>query len=835
MFFFNSLDSFRRRQGFTPSLTTVALSEFKQGDFSRWPSAIYDPSTTRPDGQGGFTRSPYPGNQIPASQFSAVSTKIAALLPDPQFPNLLSSNFTAPLITPMQDAHNWTLKLDDQLNSYHKVFGTFFLTERPAIKGDYPSVTGPAQSHNRQDLNSRFLRVGYDWTISPTLLNHVVASIDRVVDNNHTLSRGGWPQKLGLTGVQGDVFPVIYFNQGYANFGSSSNYRAAMTTWGLQDTISKILGRHALKFGAEVMRHQDNYNDEGRVSGAYSFSNLETALPGNPDTGNAFASFLVGTVDNASAQFHTTELGARWTYFGSFAQDDFKVTQKLTLNFGLRWEVQNPFTDVLDRFSYMDPKLPNPGAGNRPGAYTFAGRRGGNWKSLGDTDWKNFGPRFGFAYNFANNWVVRGGYGIFNLNQTTIAWIPTADGFNTYASFFSPNAGISPAFSWDNGFPQNFTHPPITTSTVQNGLNATMNLRSRAGVWPYSQQWNLTVERQLGRSASVRTSYAGIHGTRLWNPDGTQWNQVLPSYLKLGDLLNAPINSPQVRAAGFGEPFPGFTDLWGGGATLAQALRPFPQYGNVWEWNGTYGSSIYHSFQAYVQKRMSSGFDFTVAYTWSKLLDDTNQWSSGIFAYQNSYDRRSERSLGGNDQPHSVSISYVYQLPFGRDRKYLTKGPAAKVFGGWLVSGIHQYASGTPIPVITVNNLPIFNSVLRPNLVPGASLRAPTGPGGFDAGRDLWINPAAFTNPAPFTFGNAPRYLPLRNPKPLSESLALLKDTALRERVSLQFRLEIWDPFNRVVFASPVNDLSAQNFGQLVSEDYFHNPRNIQLGLKLIW
>jgi len=360
-----------------------------------------------------------------------------------------------------------------------------------------------------------------------------------------------------------------------------------------------------------------------------------------------------------------------------------------------------------------------------------------------------------------------------------------------------------------------------------------LNLRSRAGVWPYSQQWNLTVERQLGRSASVRTSYVGIHGTRLWNQDGTQWNQVPPAYLKLGDLLSAPIDSPQVRAAGFGEPFAGFKDLWGNGATLAQALRPYPQYGNVWEWNGTYGSSIYHAFQLYAQKRMTAGFDFTAAYTLSKLIDDTNQWGSGNGSYQNFYDRRAERSLSTNDQTHVLSLSYVYELPLGPGRKYLNKGAASKAFGGWLLSGIQRYASGTPIAVVTVNNLPIFNGTLRPNVIPGVDQHAVTGPGGFDPARDRWINSAAFVNPAPFTFGNAPRYLGLRNPATLSESFAVLKDTAIRERMSLQFRAELSNPFNRVVFAGPSGDMSAQSFGTIASQA--NNPRNVQLGLKLIF
>jgi hypothetical protein len=835
-FFFGSVDSFRRRQGLTRPLVTVPLPDFLRGDFSRWTQNIYDPATTTAAGSG-FTRQPFPNRIIPQNRMSQISRNMAALYPAPTFPERLTNNYLATLASPMQDAHNWTLKIDHQINPAHKLFGTFIYTDRPAIKGS-ASLEGPVLSNNRQDLTSRFGRISEDWTISPTTINHFVASVDRIVDNNIALTHGqGWRDKLGLRGVEGDFFPRVEFNQGFVQLGHTTNYRVAINTFGFLDTLSLIRGKHAIKVGAEYLRHRNNDNALTNTGGTFSFSNLETALPGSSATGNAVASFLLGEVDSASARFYANETGARWSYLAAFVQDDYKVTNKLTLNLGLRWALQTPFSDVLDRMSYMDPFLPNPGAGNRPGAYSFIGSGAGRngLERLSDVRAKDFGPRVGFAYNMAKDWVVRGGYGIFywSVNSQGIG-IP-ADGFNVTASFASADTGITPAFNWDNGFPQNFTKPPIITPTVQNGLNATVSLRSRGGVWPYSQQWNLTLERQIGKTASIRAAYIGIKGSRLHAQDATNWNQVDPRYLSLGSLLNAQITSPQAQAAGFAPPFPEFVDLWGRRATVAQALRPFPQYNSVGQAAATYGNSNYHSLQVYGQKRMSRGFDFTVAYTFSKMIDDTRSFSTGV-GQQNYYDRRAERAISVFDQPHILAISYIYELPFGPGRAHLSGlgGLGRRIVGGWNLSGIHRYTSGVPQSLSVTNTLPIFNGTLRPNSAPGVAPRGQEGPGGFDPNRDRWIDPAAFSAPPAFTFGNTSRYLSwLRGPASLSESFAILKDTPIREQINLQFRTEISNPFNRVVFSDPQTNFSNANFGQIGSQA--NTPRVIQLGLKLIW
>jgi hypothetical protein len=480
----------------------------------------------------------------------------------------------------------------------------------------------------------------------------------------------------------------------------------------------------------------------------------------------------------------------------------------------------------MDRLSYMDSSLPNPGAGNRPGAYTFGGDSRGGWRTIANTNWSDFGPRIGFAYNVAKDWVIRSGYGIFYWNVSGTIGVP-ATGFNTTAAFASGNVGITPAFNWDNGFPQDFQKPPILTPTVQNGQNATAVLRHRGAAWPYNQQWNLTVERQFGRSFAIRTGYVGMKGTRLRS--AANLNQVHPSYLSLGSGLNTNITSAQAQAAGLGAPFPGFASLWGTRATVAQALRPFPQYATVGQFNPNDGSSNYHSFQLYAQKQMSQGIDFTASYTFSKVIDD-------VSTQQNFYDRRADRSIGNFHQPHVVSLSYVYNLPFGPGKRFLngSSGLAGKIAGGWTLSGLHRYSSGLPLSLSVTNNLPIFNGGLRPNAVAGADQRPAEGPGGFDPARDRYINASAFALPPAFTFGNSARYLDnLLGPAGLSEAFAILKNTGIGERVNLQFRTEISNPFNRVVFGSPATNLSSPNFGQISSQA--DTPRVIQLGLKLLW
>jgi hypothetical protein len=497
------------------------------------------------------------------------------------------------------------------------------------------------------------------------------------------------------------------------------------------------------------------------------------------------------------------------------------VTTNFVLNLGLRYEIQQPTSDPLGRLSYLDPSVPNPGAGNLLGAYIFGGDGSGRqgWTQLFDTHYKNFAPRVGFAYNLRKSTVLRGGYGIFYKEYIDEGVGRPSTGFSITPSFVSADNGITPAFYWDGGFPQNFSHPPLISPTVANGQGATIVQKATGGVIPYSQQWNMTIERQFGDKVLVSAAYVGNKVTHMY--DSLSVNETPTSFYKLGAAtLGALVNSPAAQAAGIGEPFPGFVALYGSRATVAQALRPFPQYQGVGTAASPYANSTYNSFQLKVDKRFSHGLTGTLAYTHSKMLSDGVGFTTNSGIIRQDLLKR-EKFLYPTDQPNVLTFSFNYLIPYRQ-----------RWLGGWSLSGVAAYSTGYAIPVYygTNPNSFVFNGGLRPNLT-GAPLLVNNS--NFDPNANLYLNPAAFSAPPSLTFGNAPVYLPARQPNFKTESFGVFKDTRITERANLQFRMEMSNPFNRVVFGAPVSDLSAGNFGRITS--VANSPRNIQFGLKMLF
>ena len=755
----------------------------------------------------------------------------------------LANNAIAPLSSPSGDARTHGVKVDQAFSEKHHISGMYNSTDRPYIKSPGPSRLLPVGNttaignYNLQDVTTIISRLNYDWTIGPTLLNHFGFGFSRFRNPNFSLSYNqGWEQpnggKLGLLGTQYDLFPTIQFNtQGYTRFGddiASDNY---FNTISVLDNLTWIKGRHTIKIGAETQAHRDNYRNFGSGGGDFFFSSLETALPGVPNAGNSFASFLLGAPDSGSSYFRSSLPGGRYKYYGVYIDDTFKASKKLTLDVGLRYEIQVPTSDVLGRISYMNPAVANPGAGNLPGAEVF-GSNGTGQSQFFNTQFKNFGPRAGFAYSLTPKTVIRGGYGIFYAAYISEGVGIPQNGFSITPAFSSPDNGLTPAFYWDNGFPQNFSHPPNLTPTVQNGQSAQLVYPTTGGYIPYSQQYNVTVERQITDSMMISAAYVGNKGTHIYDPNA-QVNQVNPSYFSLGTaLLQSNINSPLAQAAGIQAPFPGFSQLFGSQATVAQALRPFPQYQNVNIVAAPYDNSTYNSLQIKADKRLSHGLYGTFAYTHSKMLSDGVEFTTSNYTgtgYRQNYDHR-EKFLYPTDQPNLTSFSLNYELPYGRQSQ---AGIARKVLGGWSVSGVATYGSGFPLPIWTVNtNSIVFAGGLRPNLT-GQPLRAPTGSGGFDPNRDYYLNPAAFGQPAPLTFGNAPAYLSVRQPMLINESFGVFKEIRIFERFTDQFRVEMTNPLNRVVFGAPTTDFSSASFGKVGSQST--SPRLIQFGMKLLF
>jgi hypothetical protein len=838
-FFYFVYDGFRYTQAVTNSLVSLPPADFRQGDFSRLaslqgnPMAIYDPGTTAATGSG-FTRDPFPGNRIPLTQFSAVSSKILPFLPSLNNNHLLGNFLTIGNNSTDQNQYNG--KIDHLFTEQHRVSAFVSYTDSPQKQPE----TLPEPFANQRTLYNYYtsLRLNYDWVISPAMLNQFLAGFTRTNAGGQMYDLNqGWPDKIGLTGVNsgiGNTFPVMTFSDGYAPWGESSGGRSyggqINNTTHIADNLSYVAGKHALKAGVDLRWLQTNGEEWLWNQGSFGFSSFETALPtvsGITNSGSSFASFLLGDVDSTFRRVQNIFPSNHYRYFGAYVQDDWKFTPKLTLNIGLRYDLNFPRTSKNNDQSSFDPTVPNPGAGGRLGAIAFLGdgpyRIGRN--SFADTDYKSFGPRLGFAYQLDAQTVVRGGYGIFYAPGNATEGLRLSTGFSyglsVQPTYTSTNQGITPALNWDGGFPTNFAQPPQFVPQVANGSSVNMIGRND-GRTPYVQNWSLGIQRELPAQVVLETVYTGNKGTRLGN-GLISLNELNPSFLSLGSLLRQQVTSTAAVAAGIAVPYSGFT------GSVAQALRPYPQYQGISDASDPNGNSTYEALQVSAQKRMSHGFTFTLAYSFSKVLSDGDVQAGGGPSGQTFYNRRLEKAISDVDVPQMFTVSYIYELPFGTGKRFLNQQRVVRTLaGGWSISGIHQYNSGLPITLTATNTLPLFNGVLRPDVVIGASKELAF----HDPATDRYINPAAFAVPGAYRLGTAARaYTDLRTFPNLNESFGLAKRTSLGDKAVLIFRAEFFNAFNRVVFGTPQSNISNSNFGMVTSQA--NAPRQGQVALRL--
>ena len=848
-FFFFTIQGFRFRTAPNSIITTVPTEAMRNGDFTAYPFPIYDPATTAPDGNGGFTRQQISCkgvfNVICPDRISPVSAKLLTFYPNPNRAGDLGgivNNYLGGTLANRSDENTWSLKINSHLSSRQSISGVY--NKGSLTAKNFGAFPPPVQGGD-QSQRTDFVVLNHTLTISPNLINQVSAGYTYV--KNWGLpppDDRNFIKELGIKGVPGDPpqFPAVSFSGpiGTEGFGVFAPFAIPEQSYQYRDDISYIRGKHSLKMGFDHRRIHGGRQDTGRINLGFSF--LETSLPNSPDrneTGSGLASMMLGTVDAASIAYTPTRPGFRWHYYGAYIQDDFKMTSKLTINAGLRWEVFLPPYEVADRLSTFDPTLPNPGAGNRPGALAFAGEGPGRIgrRRISDTYWRNFAPKLGFAYAPNPRTVVRAGFGIsFSQNSGLgSARFPSTLGFNlgsfeTGAQVRTLDGGVTPAFLLDNGYPQNFGLPPKIDPSFANGQNITWTPRDGFRP-PYLASWSLSVQRELRRNMVVDVAYVGNKGTRLFSYLDRP-NQLDPRFYSLGNLLTQNINSPEAATAGIRPPFPGFK------GTVAQALRPFPQYRDIIKQIEPDGNSTYHALQTKLEKRYSDNLNFLVSYTFSKTITDADSALTFVAftGHQNGFDKRSERAIGLQDATHNLVMSYLYEFPIGKGKRFLNRpgGPNA-LLGGWAISGIQTYQTGYPMGFTVSSPLPgilLSGDFLRPDRISGQPCRAAAGAGGFDVNRDPYFNGAAFSQPAPFTFGNASaRYSDCRVPAFINEDISLLKNIRFGERRSLQFRAEFFNLFNRTVFGGPNLDVSSPTFGRLLSQD--NTPRQIQFVLKL--
>ena len=855
-FFFFDYEGFRFRTGGT-GVDSFPNESFRKGDFSALlPAAqLYDPTT----------HAAIPGNVLtndPNFTPSAVMTKVFALLPPTN--GGLTNNVIDHTIS-STTANLFDVKIDHILSDKHRISGGF---DYDNTKTGGTSDLGPIFGSSTPQ-NTRYARFGDTYIFNSSVVNQFLFGFSRRFRGEVSNSLGqGYPAKIGLKGVQNTTFPCIKFigtpyQEQLNNCGDSE---FADNVYQLNDSVSWVKGKHNFKFGGGVRMLQFNVRRLTQSSGEFDFNAAQTS--NNGAGGNAVASSLFGLSDTTTLNYGNFS-GVRYKDFSFYGQDSYKLASHLTLNYGLRYDIDLPATEAFDRFSMVDPTLPNPGAGGILGAYTYFGTGTGRngRKRPQDVYGKAIGPRLGFAYSVNSKTVLRGGYGIFYepLKEGSFA-DQDGLGFFNRQTVNVTNGGPTQI---DNGVTRIFPDSGPFTPEAQNGSNGVIYVAANSGRPADIQTWNLDVQRQLMSNLALSVAYVGSKGTHLPALNIIP-NQVNPSFLSLGSELtmNATCLSnngcPKAIAAGVKLPYPTFS------GNINQLLRPFPQYGDFNQEDNSFtpdrtGNSTYHAMQLQLNKRFAQGLSFLVSYTVSKNITDADSAGPGVsgfigtnsFIGQNSYDRKAEKAVSQLDTPQSLVASFFYELPVGHGKRYLNAGGAMdRVVGGWYVSGIASYKSGTPTTVYgpcggTAGDVLFagchLTGLARVNVISGVN---ETNKSNLNPSTTPFWNPSAFTVAAPFTFGNEPRSLAsARTFGGRNEDFTLGKRTRIvGEKANIDFRASFFNVFNRHIYSAPSGfapNLAtpfqpagspgcpgplACGFGAVTDSS---GPRTIQFGLKI--
>ena len=843
-FFFANMQWQDWAMGTTESTNSIPTPAMRRGDLS-FPGIppIFDPATTSTDAAGNVTRTPFLNNMVPTARISPASTKAMSFFPDPNFGSGIVNNYTSSNAGRI-DKDDFMYKFNHRFNDAHSM-SALFNRHRIIIlcPGSFPF---PIDRCINQDITGYNPRFSWDWVVSPTVFNHASFGWNFhhqpfFIRSDTRVSGIDWGQELGISNVGRGPFPKFDMppydiGGGGGNGTGFSQFRNV--TYIFSDTLSWTKGKHNMKIGGEW--RQLEVRDVLGSSTLDSF--FEAPATGNPSapgaTGLPFASFLLGAPARGFRWIQEIEPLSYVKYGALYFQDDWKVRPNLTLNLGLRWNLHLGVTAREDTVGIMDPTRPNPGADGQLGALIFAGfgdNREGR-RRLADTFYGAFAPRAGLAWKVAENAVVRAGYGIQYFPSTPFGGGNVrsfATGWQARVERVSQDGGLTPAYQHDAGFPADFTPPPFIDPAFNLGGHADM-FHENAPIGSYTQRWSFNTQWSFARNWVLDAGYVGSKGSRLQggilNP-----NQIDSALLGLGDLLRQPINDPAVVAAGFTRPYPSFE------GTLAQGLRPFPQYasvgtfGSVLPHSAPIGSSIYHSLQVKLEKRFSEGFFSISSFTWSKhLTDSESQW--GAFLSRSSRDhfnRRLARGLALGDIPARYVHALVYELPFGRGRRFAKGISKAGDFliGGWQLNAIVEYSSGIPIQVSVANDLPIFNFKNMPNVISGVNQAASFG-GKFDPATDRYLNLAAFAAPGN-AIGNAP--FPLSEVRGFGirkEHIGVIKTFTITERILCDLRFELFNVFNRAHLGNPNGNVSDPvAFGTIGSQA--NSPRTGQFSLRL--
>jgi Carboxypeptidase regulatory-like domain len=843
-FFFAAFERLWNNQGSTAT-ANLGLPAWRKGDFSTatrdangsaFVVPIYDPAS------GNTTT--FPGNVIPSNRLDPVAVKALQYMPLPnQSPN-----------DPFNNTGNWQSypvatyrrnyyvgRVDHEINPSTRIFARYMWTPDRAIQaggsGGDPAW-GPASGQQNNPTSTQNVAFNLSRVLTPNLFLNFTAGLSRlsVKTGNVDDPNVNYPKQLGMPNVPGPQFPQFNFGGGLVpvdNFGNAPDRVQKGLYSNYLGNFTRVAGDHALKFGIAYNRFNNNNYVFNTAAGQWVFNGSYTQGIGAnglglANTGVNLADFLLGLYTSASISL-TPTFGRRAQGYAGYLQDDWKVTPRLTLNLGLRYETQTPAYSPTNAFQSFNPYLPNPLAGTNGipagalGITTFENRNG-QGKYLYDWDYKHgFMPRFGFAYRLSrdNDTVVRGGFGLFYTGQTPQGtYLNGTLGFGeVYSASYAAIRNPSPVLS--AGIPDGaLALPPLSELTPSFGDAGTRFAQSSISFYdpylalPYTLNFNLSVQHQW-KGILIETGYLANLGRHL-SGTSRNLNVVRP------ELLPQTAIPVQLRRP--------FTVLTGSNSTVT-----------TYEDNN--GLSNYHAFTLKLERRLKAGVGWTLAYTWSKWIDNINFESVSNVNLgdnngpQNLYNRAGERSLAQNDIPHRLVFSPVIELPMGRGKRWLSNGRTASLLaGGWELAMLATLQSGSPFGPTVLNGganiLGDPSQTLRPNLI--GDPRSPNQWQPAVGVRGIqYLNPAAFAVPAAFTYGSQSRTLPnILGPGVRQFNVMFSKNFYRGESFRFQLRADILDLLNTPQFTLPATSLGGSNFGIITAADN-STRRIVELGAKI--
>jgi hypothetical protein len=753
---------------------------------------VIDPSTGQP----------FAGNVIPQSRMDPIGRALAGFYPAPNtgtfdITRRPTANYIA-VVSNKSDTDIYTAKVDHDFREQDRIYVRYIyeraVTDSPPINLQHPFAD--RRGSDGLDWNSNATG---NWLhqYSPTLLNELRFNFGRQYFRRQSLgANSGKNGELGLRGVDPNAFPIIQVT-GLSNLGAGSGRSTyPIDTYHLLNNITRIRSGHVLKMGFEYRYGGQTNTNNDLGGGQFRF--------GERITRSGLAELLLGRAESGEIRAYE-DIGARIDNYGAFIQDDWKVARNLTLNIGLRWEMDTPRWDKNNRMNSFDLRAINPVC-NCPGVITFAGRDGRS-KYAHDFDKNNFGPRFGFAWAARRNMVVRGGYALhYNGSYHSGIAGDIIAGFSQEASFTSPDGGATPAVILRNGMPAIPASEPLTPAfgavPIGESPRFSPSFLQQNHVAGYAHQWNFGVQRELRANMLFDITYLGKAGHKI---GGDEYNlNVIP-------LVNG--RGPERQS---------------------QTARPFPQFDNVQHKFPPWGNSIYHAMNVKLEKRFSHGLNFLMNYTFAKFLDDVEPkgeigGSGQDVGITHPELRRLDQAPSGNDIRHRYIFSGVYELPFGTGRHWSVPNRVLnQVAGGWGLGVITEIRSGAPLGVVEqTNRTNTYSTNVRPNL-----LRDP------ELSRDRprseklaqWFDTSAYQAPAVGEFGNAPRTIAGIGPGFVGVDLSVNKAWNLTERYKLAFRTDFYNLPNYPVFANPNRSRGSGNFGRITGTS--GTGRQIQMSLR---